>query len=34
MAATTVVVVPIIILFYFGQRLFIRGIVLGTAGYK
>lgn len=34
MAATTVVVVPIIVLFYFGQRLFIRGIVLGTAGYK
>lgn len=30
MAASTVVIGPILIMFYFGQRLFIRGIVVGA----
>ncbi len=29
MAASTVILAPILVLFYFGQRLFIRGIVVG-----
>lgn len=29
MAASTVVVIPIIVLFYFGQRLFVKGIIVG-----
>jgi len=30
MAASTVVIGPILVMFYFGQRLFIRGIVVGA----
>jgi multiple sugar transport system permease protein len=29
MAASTVILVPVIVIFYFGQKLFIKGIIVG-----